>query len=52
MPLGILWSLIVCTVLYMAVIAVLTGMVRYDRLDLNAPLANAFERWAWAGRSC
>jgi APA family basic amino acid/polyamine antiporter len=43
-PLGILWSLIVCTGLYMAVIAVLTGMVRYDRLDLNAPLANAFDQ--------
>jgi hypothetical protein len=28
----------------MAVIAVLTGMVRYDRLDLDAPLANAFEQ--------
>ncbi|HYL04955.1 MAG TPA: amino acid permease, partial [Thermoanaerobaculia bacterium] len=43
-PFGILWSLVICTVLYMAVIAVLTGMVRYDRLDLNAPLANAFEQ--------
>jgi len=43
-PFGILWSLVVCTVLYMAVIAVLTGMVPYDRLDLNAPLANAFEQ--------
>ncbi|MBV8200352.1 MAG: amino acid permease [Acidobacteria bacterium] len=43
-PVGILWSLIVCTGLYMAVIAVLTGMVRYDRLDLDAPLANAFEQ--------
>ncbi len=43
-PTGILWSLVICTVLYMAVIAVLTGMVRYDRLDLNAPLASAFEQ--------
>jgi APA family basic amino acid/polyamine antiporter len=43
-PLGILWSLLVCTALYMAVIAVLTGMVRYDRLDLKAPLAAAFEQ--------
>ncbi|HEY8021688.1 MAG TPA: amino acid permease [Thermoanaerobaculia bacterium] len=41
-PIGILASLAICTALYMAVIAVLTGMVRYDRLDLNAPLANAF----------
>jgi basic amino acid/polyamine antiporter, APA family len=41
---GIVSSLAICTVLYMGVIAVLTGMVRYDRLDVNAPLANAFEQ--------
>src|SRR5262249_17011943 len=41
-PIGILASLALCTVLYMGVIAVLTGMVRYDRLDTEAPLANAF----------
>jgi len=41
-PIGILASLALCTVLYMGVIAVLTGMVRYDRLDMEAPLANAF----------
>ena len=41
-PIGILSSLAVCTVLYMGVVAVLTGMVPYDELDLDAPLANAF----------
>jgi basic amino acid/polyamine antiporter, APA family len=41
-PVAILASLGICTALYMAVIAVLTGMVHYDRLDLDAPLANAF----------
>ena len=41
-PIAIVASLLLCTALYMGVIAVLTGMVRYDRLDLNAPLANAF----------
>jgi APA family basic amino acid/polyamine antiporter len=41
-PIATLASLGICTALYMAVIAVLTGMVRYDRLDLDAPLANAF----------
>jgi APA family basic amino acid/polyamine antiporter len=41
-PIGIISSLVICSTLYMAVIAVLTGMVRYDRLDLNAPLASAF----------
>jgi APA family basic amino acid/polyamine antiporter len=43
-PIAILASLLICTAMYMAVISVLTGMVRYDRLDLNAPLANAFEQ--------
>ncbi len=41
-PIAILASLAICTTLYMAVVTVLTGMVPYDRLDLNAPLANAF----------
>ncbi|MEA2691650.1 MAG: basic amino acid/polyamine antiporter, family [Acidobacteriota bacterium] len=41
-PIGIVASLFICTLLYMGVIAVLTGMVPYDKLDLNAPLANAF----------
>jgi APA family basic amino acid/polyamine antiporter len=41
-PLAIVWSLVICSTLYMGVVAVLTGMVRYDRLDLSAPLANAF----------
>ncbi len=43
-PIGILTSLVVCTVLYMAVGAVLTGMVPYDRIDINAPISNAFKR--------
>lgn len=41
-PVGVLASLGICTALYVAVIAVLTGMVRYDRLDIEAPLATAF----------
>jgi len=41
-PIGIIASLFICTLLYMGVIAVLTGMVPYDKLDLSAPLANAF----------
>ena len=43
-PIGIVVSLIVCTVLYIAVVAVLTGMVKYDRLDINAPVSRAFEQ--------
>ena len=43
-PFGIITSLIVCTVLYIAVSIVLTGMVPYDQIDVNAPVAAAFER--------
>src|SRR5262249_41172253 len=43
-PIGILASLFICTLLYVAVIAVLTGMVRYDELDLGAPVSKAFEQ--------
>jgi APA family basic amino acid/polyamine antiporter len=41
-PIGIVTSLILCTVLYIAVSAVLTGMVRYDQIDINAPVSAAF----------
>ena len=41
-PIGIVTSLVVCTILYIAVAAVLTGMVPYDKLDINAPVSNAF----------
>jgi len=43
-PIGIVVSLLVCTVLYIAVAFVLTGMVRYNELDINAPVSNAFAR--------
>ena len=41
-PIGIIASLVVCTILYIAVSAVLTGMVRYDQIDINAPVSTAF----------
>jgi basic amino acid/polyamine antiporter, APA family len=41
LPIGILGSLIVCTVLYIAVTAVLTGMVKYDRLNVASPVSFA-----------
>ena len=43
-PIGIVASLALCTILYIAVAAVLTGMVRYDQIDIDAPLAHAFSR--------
>jgi len=39
MPRGIMISLVVCTVLYIAVALVLTGIVRYDKLNVPAPIA-------------
>ncbi|HMA43673.1 MAG TPA: amino acid permease [Gemmatimonadales bacterium] len=52
MPVGILGSLVVCTVLYMVVSAVLTGMVPYAQLNLPAPMAYAMEQVGapWAVR--
>lgn len=43
-PIGIIASLLICTVLYVAVSAVLTGMVKYDRIDIDAPVSNAFKQ--------
>jgi len=43
MPIGILGSLAVCTVLYLAVSLVLTGMVPISQIDKVAPLATAFQ---------
>ena len=42
LPIGIIASLAICTVLYCAVALVVTGMVRFDQLDPKAALANAF----------
>lgn len=42
MPIGIIVSLLVCTVLYIAVAAVLTGMIPYNQLAIDAPVADAF----------
>lgn len=42
LPIGIFGSLLICTVLYVAVSLVITGMVPYNRVETEAPLANAF----------
>lgn len=43
MPFGIIGSLIVCTALYMAVAAVLTGVVPYPKLNVPDPIAVAVD---------
>jgi APA family basic amino acid/polyamine antiporter len=44
LPIGIIGSLVICTVLYVMVAGVLTGMVPYNQIDKNAPVATAFEQ--------
>src|SRR5207244_2302421 len=41
-PIGIIASLIICTVLYIAVVAVLTGMVPYSEIHKDAGVSSAF----------
>jgi APA family basic amino acid/polyamine antiporter len=43
-PIGIIASLLICTVLYVAVVAVLTGMVPYDNLSKDAGVSDAFKQ--------
>src|SRR5215471_5696239 len=43
MPIGILVSLAICTVLYLLVAAALTGVVHYDKLNVAAPVAVAID---------
>ena len=42
LPIGIIASLAVCTVLYIAVAAVLSGMVPWRDINMEAPIAHAF----------
>ena len=52
MPVGILTSLVICTLLYVAVATVLTGMVSYKDLNVAAPLALALDKYSslrWLG---
>jgi APA family basic amino acid/polyamine antiporter len=44
MPIGILGSLLICTILYILVSMTLTGLVRYDRLNVPHPVAFAVEQ--------
>jgi APA family basic amino acid/polyamine antiporter len=41
LPIGIIASLAICTVLYIAVVAVLTGMVPFNELNVPSPVAYA-----------
>jgi APA family basic amino acid/polyamine antiporter len=41
LPIGILASLAICTILYIVVSGILTGVVPYQEIDLKAPVAEA-----------
>jgi APA family basic amino acid/polyamine antiporter len=43
LPIGIVGSLLICTVIYIAVCVVITGMVNYKDIDVSAPIAVAFQ---------
>ena len=52
MPIGIIGSLVICTVLYILYSLVLTGIVNYKELNVAAPLALAVDRMQgvhWVG---
>jgi basic amino acid/polyamine antiporter, APA family len=42
LPIGIIVSLLVCTLLYISVAGVLTGMVHWQEVNIEAPIARAF----------
>ena len=43
MPIGIFGSLAICTLLYVLVSIVITGMVKFNEIDAKAPLSSAFK---------
>lgn len=43
LPRSMMWAIIICTLLYITIALVLTGMVKYDQLAVGDPLAFVFE---------
>lgn len=41
LPRGIIWSLVICTVLYMLVSGLLTAMISYKELNVSSPISHA-----------
>jgi basic amino acid/polyamine antiporter, APA family len=50
LPIGIIGSLAICTVLYIVVVAILTGIVKYTQLNVPSPVAFAMDQvgMGWA----
>ncbi|RZJ64631.1 MAG: amino acid permease, partial [Flavobacterium sp.] len=43
LPRGMMWAIVICTILYVIIALVLTGMVRYNQLNVGDPLAFVFQ---------
>lgn len=44
LPRGMMWAIVICTVLYIAIALVLTGIVKYNTLAVGDPLAYVFDQ--------
>jgi APA family basic amino acid/polyamine antiporter len=44
LPKGMMWAIIICTIFYILIALVLTGMVRYNELNVGDPLAFVFDK--------
>ncbi len=44
LPRGMMWAIVICTVLYVIIALVLTGMVKYSDLNVGDPLAFVFNK--------
>ncbi len=51
LPRGIIYSLLICTVLYVLISLTLTGMIHYSELGVGDPLAYAFKKIGMPGLS-
>lgn len=43
LPRGMMWAIIICTILYVLIALVLTGMISYKQLNVDDPLAYVFQ---------
>ena len=44
LPKGMMWAIIICTILYIIIALVLTGMVSYSDLNVGDPLLHVFKK--------
>ncbi len=44
LPRGMFYSIVICTILYVAIALILTGLVKYSELNVGDPLAYAFQK--------